>query len=109
MKKVLLFLAAALAVVPASAQKGGWSKVSNDRAAGLERVREGSYADNQQLYVLDAQAMRQTLAQAPDKFSGQPGVEVLVPNIDGKLDKFLVWENSNFAPGLQAQFPEIRA
>ncbi len=109
MKKILLFLAAAMVAIPVSAQKGGWAKVGADKARGLERVREGSYAENQQLYVLDVQAMRQTLAQAPDKFSGQPGVEILIPNADGALEKFVVWENSNFAPGLQAQFPDIRA
>ena len=31
------------------------------------------------------------------------------PNANGELEKFLVWENSNFEPGLQAQFPDIRA
>ena len=109
MKKVLLLLAVAFAAFPATAQKGGWTKVSADRAAGLERVREGAYAANQQFFAFDAQSMRQALAQAPDKFSGQPGVEVLMPNAEGKFEKFIVWENSNFEPALQAQFPDIRA
>ena len=33
----------------------------------------------------------------------------LLPNADGQIEQFEVFEASNFEPALQAQFPEIRA
>jgi subtilisin-like proprotein convertase family protein len=34
---------------------------------------------------------------------------ITLPNTEGKLEQFEVYEGSNFEPDLQAQFPEIRA
>jgi hypothetical protein len=34
---------------------------------------------------------------------------ITLPNADGELEKFEVYEASNFMPGLQSKFPEIRA
>lgn len=109
MKKVLLLVAMAFTIGQAAAQKGPWSRVNTDRVTGVQKIRATEYSDNQKLYSLDVQAVRQALVNAADKFSGQPGVEILIPNTAGEMEKFLVWENSNFEPGLQAQFPEIRA
>jgi subtilisin-like proprotein convertase family protein len=109
MKKTLLFIAMVFTIAQAEAQKAAaWSKVGIEKAT-TERVRETPYALNQQFYQLDLATMRNTLSQAADRFSGLPGVEVLIPNAEGQMEKFLVWENSNFEPALQAQFPEIRA
>jgi hypothetical protein len=49
------------------------------------------------------------LQNAPQKFSGQKGIEILMPDEKGQLQKFQVWEYSNFSPELQAQFPNIRS
>ncbi len=109
MKKALLFCAFALAFGQLSAQKGAWTKVSAEKASGLERVKATEYSQNQQLLQLDETALRQSLSNVADKFSGLPGVEVSFPNVNGATEKFLVWENSNFVPELQAQFPNIRS
>jgi hypothetical protein len=37
------------------------------------------------------------------------GIEITIPNLNGVLEKFLVWESSNFEPELQAKYPDIRA
>lgn len=57
----------------------------------------------------NAEQFKQTLANVAERGSGQAGVEIQLPNTQGKLESFLIWESSNFAPELQAQFPEIRA
>jgi len=109
MKKVLLFLALALTFGPMTAQKGAWKKVGADQIAGMQKIRTTSYSANQQLLQLDEASLRQSLSNVSDKYSGNEGVEIVLPNINGENEKFLVWETSNFAPELRAQFPEIKA
>lgn len=110
MKKLLLLLTLVLSVAQLSAQKASsWRKVSDENVSDSEKIRTTSYSERQQFYQLNVAQMRQTLTGAADKFSGQPGIQVEFPNINGEMEKFLVWENSNFAPELQAQYPEIRA
>ena len=108
MKKVLLF-AMVLAFGSMVAQKGGWSRAGSDMVAGKKTVRANAYSANQQLFQFNDTAMRYSLLDVANKFSGQPGIEIAVPAINGEIEKFIVWENSNFTPELQAQYPEIRA
>ncbi|WP_288376681.1 reprolysin-like metallopeptidase [Chryseobacterium culicis] len=61
------------------------------------------------LYALNADQLKQTLKNAPVRFSGDKGVIISLPSASGKLEKFQVWEYSNMAPELQAKFPEIRS
>ncbi|MFT3794769.1 reprolysin-like metallopeptidase [Flavobacterium sp.] len=109
MKKLLLFSMVVLSSVQLSAQKNAWRKVSLESVDQLQRIKEDSYSERKQLFQVNVNAIKQTLAQASDKLSTAPGVVVEFPNIDGQMEKFQVWENSNFAPELQAQYPEIRA
>jgi len=108
--KKLLALLTLLSLVQAYGQKNGvWKKVTPEMVQQLEKTRTTSYSDNQQLFQVNVVQLKQSLLHAADKFSGQPGVVVGFPNSAGAVEKFLVWENSNFAPELQAQFPDIRA
>lgn len=109
MKKFLLFAAVVLCFGQLSAQKNAWRKISQESTSELQRIKQDSYSEKQQLFQVNVDAIRQVLTQAKDKFSGAAGILVEFPNVDGALEKFQVWENSNFAPELQAQFPEIRA
>lgn len=109
MKKLLLAIAILLSLTQTYAQRNtAWKKVTADIPVS-ERVKTTSYSEDQQLYQLNLTQFKQSLLNAPQKFSGQTGVVVEFPNSTGVLEKFQVWENSNFAPELQAQFPEIRA
>jgi hypothetical protein len=59
---------------------------------------------------LDASILRQTLRNAPDRTSrASRGVIISLPNTEGVLERFEVFEASNFEAELQAQFPEIRS
>src|SRR5690606_33573869 len=44
-----------------------------------------------------------------ERFSQLPGKIINIPKADGQIEKFEVWEASNFAPSLQEKFPEIRS
>lgn len=61
------------------------------------------------IYELDHPSFLQKLSNAPERFSKLPGNIISIPNAQGKLEKFEVWEASNFSPSLQAKFPQIRA
>ena len=112
MKKLLLPL---LAVVLLSVgqtygqKKQVWMKSNADNIDESSKIRSTSYSADQAFYTVDLFTLKLSLQNASDKFSGRPGVVVEFPNRNGELEKFLVWENSNFAPELQAQFPDIRS
>ncbi|UPT71828.1 MAG: M12 family metallo-peptidase [Flavobacterium sp. JAD_PAG50586_2] len=75
----------------------------------LKREREEGACEGEMYFSLNLNAFRQTLINAQDKFSNTPGVQITLPNLNGELETFLVWENSNFDPELQLRFPQIRA
>jgi subtilisin-like proprotein convertase family protein len=110
MKKLLLFLAIVLSFAQLSAQKSGmWSRASVAQIPQSAKIRTTDYSEREQFYQLNVNQLRQALTNVNDRSSGLAGVEVLFPNIDGQMEQFMVWENSNFAPELQARFPQIRA
>ena len=110
MKKSLLVFVVLLSAVQLYGQKKQiWMKSNVDNIEETNIIRSTSYSENQALYSVDLASLKHSLRDVSDKLSGNPGVEIEFPNSLGELEKFLVWENSNFAPELQAQFPEIRA
>jgi len=102
MKKYLLMSALVLPML-SFAQ---WSKVGNTSKQVKE---EFASLKEKQLFSLDKSLLKSKLQNAPQKFSGQKGVEVMMPNANGVLEKFEVWEYSNFTPEVQAMFPSIRS
>ena len=102
MKKVLLALVFALPILGFSQ----WKTANLGKAEvkeGKERIEAAG------LYSFDNEVFKQQLANAPERFSGQSGKIISIPNAEGKMEKFEVWEASNFTPTLQAKFPDIRA
>ncbi|CAI8937599.1 reprolysin-like metallopeptidase [Chryseobacterium sp. IT-36CA2] len=61
------------------------------------------------LYALNTDQLKESLKNAPVRFSNEKGVVISLPSANGKLEKFQVWEYSNMAPELQAKFPDIRS
>ncbi|WP_264535476.1 reprolysin-like metallopeptidase [Flavobacterium sp. N1736] len=53
--------------------------------------------------------MKAKLASTTNKNSNSTTSEITIPNSEGVLEKFSVWESSNFEPELQAKYPEIRS
>lgn len=110
MKKTLLLVFFTITVSGAFAQKNTpWKLFDSNKAITSEKVRPTEYSSNQKLVQFNAVQFKQLLANVATKESGLPGFEITLPNTSGQLEKFLIWESSNFDPALQANYPEIRA
>ena len=111
MKKTLLLAIAAFAISTGyaqsdkfwSAHKGESSKLTTDKS-----VARLSFPKQFDLYELNLQNIKQTLLATQNRVPGQK-VIITLPNTEGKLEQFEMFEASNFEADLQAQFPEIRA
>ena len=69
-----------------------------------------SFPQDYTLMQLDLAALKQVLNTATDRFAeNKTSAIISLPNSEGKLERFRVYEASNFDPALQAQFPEIRS
>lgn len=110
MKKLLLLVVFILTVNFSFSQRNSsWKLLENNKAITSQKIRQTPYSLNQKLLEFDAIQFKQSLANVPQKSSVNAGVVIQLPNINGELEKFQVWESSNFEPALQAQFPDIRS
>ena len=89
-------------------QKTSWQQKNQPKKA-IKQVWPRTVSKGDLFFALDIVAMKQSLANAKDKLSNQPGVVVSFPNTNGDIEAYSVWENSNFAPELQAKYPNIRS
>ncbi|MGG7036901.1 MAG: reprolysin-like metallopeptidase, partial [Flavobacterium sp.] len=110
MKKVLIFSTIVFSFLQLSAQTNSvWIETTSNEVSNRKVISNRIYSENQRFFKFKSDEFKESLINVADKSSGLPGVVVSFPNIDGELEKFLVWENSNFEPGLQAKYPNIRA
>lgn len=113
MKKNLLFcLSSVLAFSLTFAQADkNWKAVekSIDVKRAKATTRE-SFPTDFQLFELNFQNLQNSLVNAPKRLSNiKKGIIVSLPNTLGTIERFEVFEFSNFDDELQAQFPEIRS
>lgn len=80
-------------------------KSNIDLDKGVARV---SFPKKFKLFKLDIKKLRKDLFKIVSKEKGDSLVVVL-PNVDGNLEEFQVFENSGLSPELQEKFPEIRS
>ncbi len=112
MRKCLLLLLMVACMNGLLAQTGRyWSKhtstttpISKDKS-----VSRLSFPKEFSLYDLNLNELRQQLFSIVDGRSGNQSVRISLPNVNGKMEEFEIYEASNFDPALQARFPEIRA
>ncbi|HEY5967394.1 MAG TPA: zinc-dependent metalloprotease family protein, partial [Chitinophagaceae bacterium] len=86
-----------------SANNGDRNNIPTDKA-----VARLTYPKEFRLFNLNLEPLRQELLSVVDRSSKHSTV-VTLPNANGDLEQFEVYEASNFEPDLQAKFPEIRA
>ncbi|GGF21014.1 reprolysin-like metallopeptidase [Flavobacterium limi] len=105
MKKQLLILLFIFCCINVHAQTNVlWEKVNS-----VSAKKTGNRIDQDKLYYkLNENLLIQKIT-ASGRTSKSAVSEITVPNADGDLERFMVWESSNFDPELQAQYPEIRA
>src|SRR5258705_8343094 len=87
-----------------------WSANNQDRTSipTDKAVGRLTYPKEFKLFNLNLEPLRQELLSVVDRSSKHSTI-ITLPNANGGLEQFEVYEASNFEPDLQAQFPEIRA
>lgn len=88
-----------------------WSANKVDKATIVtdKAVARASYPKEFRLFDLNTENLRKELfSVAGTNLAGRSTV-ISLPNADGGIEQFEVFEASNFEPDLQARFPEIRA
>ncbi len=113
MKKVLLLtvLLSMLATLGFSQSDNLWS-LSNKSSSTIikdKAVARQSFPTAFKLFDLNITPLRQQLFSITGSSSLRHSAIISLPNADGGIEKFEVFEASNFEPALQARFPEIRA
>ena len=98
MKKILLLVVFILSFNFSFSQRNNsWKLFENNKAVTSEKIRKTPYSVNQKLLEFNAIQFKQSLATVPQRSSGQAGTVIQFPNSNGELEKFQVWESSNFA------------
>ncbi|HEY8561615.1 MAG TPA: zinc-dependent metalloprotease family protein [Pyrinomonadaceae bacterium] len=101
----LLMIASSAAVL---GQLTDWSPVEEGlRVATNRAVQRASFPGEFKLFSLNRSGLEQNLFSVVDT-GGQKTV-ISLPNARGAIERFEVFEASNFEPALQARFPDIRA
>ena len=111
-RKLGLFVVAIIAVSTlADAQVDAWSVNTENRAniATDKAVARQSFPQEFKLFNLNIEPLRQQLFSIVGSNARQQSTLISLPNADGNIEQFEVFEDSNFEPELQARFPEIRA
>ena len=111
MKKVVLTLAlfASIGIAFAQTSRPVWkSTVKNTQSTTLENKQSIA---NPYLFALDAEALQQALANAPQRFASAAASTKIVsfPTVSGELAQYRVKESSNLDPELAARYPEIKS
>ncbi|MGX7668787.1 zinc-dependent metalloprotease [Flavobacterium pedocola] len=113
MKKTLLSLSLSLAFIGGmNAQaKKDWSEVrSSDNLSIARTAQRQSFPETYSLFRLDFESIKRKLYAAQDRSASNANyVIVEIPNAKGAMERFKMYEASNFDAQLQAQFPDIRA
>ncbi|WP_395655406.1 reprolysin-like metallopeptidase [Flavobacterium sp.] len=104
-KVLLIFL---FVIVVTQAQTTSvWTRVSTFNSKLLESRLE---LDEQNLYNLNLGVLQTQLNTAPSRFSNnQNGVIVEIPNEDGILEQYSVFENPQLEAALAARYPNIKS
>lgn len=109
--RAVLMLVAIIAVsaLAAAGQQKVWTE-NNQRPESFvtdRAVTRQSFPKEFKLFDLNIEPLRQEMFSIVD--SNGSSTVITVPNADGGIELFEVFEASNFEPELQARFPEIRA
>jgi chitodextrinase len=88
-------------------QKPLWKAANKSDIAVLESSRQ---LPQKNLLDLDVNSLKTSLINAPErKLITSSNKIISLPNEDGKLEKFKVYENPTMDPALSAKYPEIKS
>jgi hypothetical protein len=72
-------------------------------------AQRASFPKDFKLFDLNLSPLKAKLFLAAGRSATQQSVVISLPNVDGGMEQFEVFEASNFEPALQDKFPDIRA
>ncbi|WP_395063528.1 reprolysin-like metallopeptidase [Flavobacterium sp.] len=90
-------------------QKGSfWKQSTKSNIVALESRLN---LPEKNLLDLDVNALKATLVNSPDRNTVGRTSEIVLslPNADGQMEQFRIYENSNMDPALAARYPEIKS
>lgn len=112
-KKILLvtFLLTLFTRLAFSQADKFWSANNDDKATMTKdkAVARVTYPKQFRLFNLNTENLRKELFTIIGSNVTGRSTVITLPNVDGGLEQFEVFEASNFEPDLQARFPEMRA
>lgn len=111
-KHLLLTAAMGLATVCGFSQSDKFWSASSESPASMKTdkaVGRLSFPKAFKLFNINPASLKQELFTIVGKGALKHSTIISLPNADGGLEDFEVYEASNFEPALQAQFPDIRA
>lgn len=108
-KIAFFILTVMLSALSVSAQSVFWSasRKSVSEIVTDKAVKRQSFPQEFKLFDLNIEPLKNQLLTVVDNKSDSTIISL--PNADGGIERFEVFEASNFEPELQAKFPEIRA
>ena len=112
MKKTLLLVVFSILSISFgySQTEKAWKTFNGKDVKVAKAVERTSFPATFTLMQLDLTSLKNALATAPDRFgSDVSNVIISIPNVDGNLERFQMYEASNFDAELQALYPEIRS
>lgn len=110
-KKIYLLLAIAAVGGQSLYAQSFWKKTKVNERNVIESKRNIG-ADYSNAYILDINQLKSALEVAPVSKTGiatQSTVIIDIPGLDGKFEKYTIYETSNMSPELAAKFPEIKS
>lgn len=113
MKKLLLFSCLIyFSIYSGIAQNTSIWKINTTIPTSINKeksIARENFPKEFKLFNLDIVAMRQLLFSTTSNRLSSKTTIITLPNVDGTIEEFQIYEASNFEPDLQALFPEIRA
>ena len=113
MKKILLLTVLLVTIVTAGFTQTDkfWSVENASRSTIItdKAVARLSFPKEFKLFNLNSTALRQEVFSIVGNNNAKHSTVISLPNANGNLEEFEIFEASNFEPALQAQFPQIRA
>ena len=84
-----------------------WRRTTNSNKAVLEKKMQ---LPEKNLFELDVTTLKSALAKSPQRSANTKATNVItLPNAEGELERFSIYENSNMDPALAARYPEIKS
>ncbi len=88
-----------------------WTRIEKSQISSRSGEERTIVPDKYETFHLDLAGLKSYLVDAPrEEFrSTTKGLSLMVPNPDGRLENFIVFESPVMQPGLEAKFPSIKS